>query len=124
MQVSLTEIYASLRDRFAGICDRVFIDNAPNAVAEPMSSYLIIDVDSVTRNAGTWRLSQLRIWVCVRKRESGVQDLPTINEKTNAVLSRIPTSNDLYSVTSPQLEIGMQEGEFSYSLIECDLIIK
>jgi len=124
MSFSLQTIYRQLKNHFDGVCERSFIENAPNAVAEPMASYLVLDVFDIQRNRGTYRNSILQILVGVRNKESGVADITATDSIVNDVLSRIPYSDEYVSITNPTVNTGLRESVFTYSIITCSLIIK
>lgn len=121
--LDIKEIEKTVYTKMQAVSEHVFVNNAPVAVPERMSDYIIIDVLGEVSDKGPYKESYCYLFVYVRNRKSGVQNTVSLDAKVNAVLSMIPMVDERFSMITPRLSYGRRVGEFTQASIRCKLVI-
>lgn len=121
--IDIVDIERSVRDTLKDVCDNVFINNAPVAVSEKMSSFIVADILGNVNDYHAYKNSYVYFTIYVRNRKSGVQDSVNIDALTNGVMELFPIKDDGYSIITPRLTYGRKVNDFVTATIRCEIII-
>ena len=123
-ETPISVIEREIRDCLEGKADCVYVNNAPQAVAEPQRSYIVANVGGSIHYHGAYKQSHCYIYVYVKNKESGVQDSLELDRVTNAVLGCFPLESEHIVLLAPSVNYGARAGNYTRAIIRLRMIIK
>lgn len=122
--IDIKEIERRICGMVGGAVGRVYLNNAPRAVADAADSFAVVELGSRIEDYNAYKRTELYIHLYVRERRSSVEDADAIHEISNRVLGLLPYSDGKMSILSPEVTYGGRLDTLSVTVIGCDLIIK
>lgn len=119
----ISTIEREIHDWLQDIADAVYINNAPQAVPTPQSSYIVVSVGSSLQLNTPYKSGSCYIYVFVKNKESGVQDSLEIDRITNAVLGKLPLVTPHVQLIAPRMNYGTRSGAYTCTIIRLRMVM-
>lgn len=120
----------SLFDAARAVCENVFTNDRPEAVAKQMNDFIVVSLpgllSAMTYGSGFGNIrTYCTFEVYVRRKKGGSEDLERMDTVVGEILSLFPISDDCIIASTPKLTLKGSDGlGFSTTLIRADLVIK
>ena len=120
---NIATVEREIHNWLGGIADAVYVNNAPQAVPEPQSSYIVASVGSSLQINTPYKSGNCYIYIFVKNKESGVQNSLEIDRITNAVLGKLPLVTEHVQLIAPRVNYGTRSGAYTRTIIRLRMVM-